>query len=70
VTKKNSFRLFGLKAPSSGRTKVIAPTASLAASSSTSVNSSAFAISTHSPVTDPLVNVRSLFRSGSRARKT
>ena len=62
--------MLGLKAPSSGRTKVIAPAASLAASSSTSVRASASGIGTHSPVTEPLVKVRSLLRAGSRERKT
>jgi hypothetical protein len=54
VTKKNSFRSFGLKAPSSGRTNVMA---------------SPPWISIHSPVNEPVVKVRSLFIAGSDERK-
>jgi hypothetical protein len=70
VSKKNSVGLLGLKAPSSGRTNVIAFAASLAASSWTSVRAPAFGIGNHSPVTEPVTNVRSLLRAGSRERKT
>src|SRR5918995_4815334 len=69
VTQKTSFGLLGLNAPSSGRMNVIAPAASLAASSCASVRAPASGISIQSPVTEPLVNVRSLFRVGSWERK-
>jgi len=61
VTKKYSLASFGLKAPSSGRAKIIALTASLAASSCTSVSELTFPSETHSPCREPDRKVDSLF---------